>query len=72
MYATAGAGDGSVGPGKVELAVGGELGGGAALLRLATPHLFNQLLPEHLPEDSKSDGLKFGMRIYIRNDRITT
>jgi hypothetical protein len=34
MYATAVAGDGSVGPGEVELAVGGELGGGAALLRL--------------------------------------
>ncbi len=56
MYATAIAGDGSVGPGEVMLAVGGELGGGAALLRLATLHLLNQLL---------SDELKFGVRIYV-------
>jgi hypothetical protein len=56
MYATAIAGDGSVEPGKVELAVGGELGGGAALLRLATLHLLNQLLP---------DELKFNARIYV-------
>jgi hypothetical protein len=40
-YATAVAGDGTVGPGYVTLAVGGELGGGAALLRLATLQLFN-------------------------------
>jgi hypothetical protein len=53
MYATAVAGDGTVGSKRVELAVGGELGGGAALLRLATLHLLNQLLP---------DGLKFGVR----------
>ena len=41
MYATAIAGDGTVGRRLVELAVGGELGGGAALLRLATLHLLN-------------------------------
>jgi hypothetical protein len=56
MYATAVAGDGSVGPGEVMLAVGGELGGGAALLRLATLHLLNQLLP---------DELKFGVGVYM-------
>ncbi len=56
MYATAVAGDGSVGQRRVELAVGGELGGGAALLRLATLHLLNQLLPEDL---------KFYARIYV-------
>jgi hypothetical protein len=42
------------------LAVGGELGGGAALPRLATLHLLNQLLP---------DGLKFNARIYVKKDR---
>jgi hypothetical protein len=41
MYATAVAGDGSVESGRVVLAVGGELGGGAALLRLATLYLLN-------------------------------
>jgi hypothetical protein len=56
MYATAIAGDGSVGPGEVMLTVGGELGGSAALLRLATLHLLNQLL---------SKELKFGVRIYV-------
>jgi hypothetical protein len=56
MYATAVAGDGHVGPDEVELTVGGELGGGAALLRLATLHLLNQLLP---------DELKFNVRIYV-------
>jgi len=56
MYATAVAGDGTVGPDDVWLAVGGELGGGAALLRLATLHLLNQLLP---------DGLKFDVRTYV-------
>ncbi len=56
MYATALAGDGYVGPGAIMLVVGGELGGGAALLRLATLHLLNQLLP---------DGQKFGIRTYI-------
>ncbi|MFZ8838501.1 MAG: PaRep2b protein, partial [Pyrobaculum sp.] len=56
MYATALAGDGSVGPGYVTLAVGGELGGGAALLRLTTLHLLNQLLPREL---------KFGVRTYM-------
>jgi hypothetical protein len=60
MYATAIAGDGSVEPGKVGLIVGGELGGGAALLRLATLLLLKELLP---------DELKFGVRIYIRNGR---
>jgi hypothetical protein len=56
MYATALAGDGSVEPGKVKLTVGGELGGGAALLRLTTLHLLNQLL---------SDELKFNARTYV-------
>jgi len=56
MYATAVAGDGYVGPDKVDLAVGGELGGGAVLLRLATLHLLNQVL---------SDELKFNMRVYV-------
>jgi hypothetical protein len=60
MYATAVAGDGSAGQRSVVLAVGGELGGGAALLRLATLHLFNQLLP---------DELKFGVRTYVERDR---
>jgi len=39
MYATAVAGDGSVRSGEVMLSVGGELGGGAALLRLVVLHL---------------------------------
>jgi hypothetical protein len=39
----------------IRLVVGGELGGGAALLRLATLHMLNQLLP---------DELKFGMHTY--------
>jgi hypothetical protein len=56
MYATAIAGDGTVGPDVVRLIVGGELGGGAALLRLATLHLLNELL---------SDELKFDARIYV-------
>jgi hypothetical protein len=55
MYATALAGDGTVGPDEVVLTVGGELGGGAALLRLATLHLLNQLL---------RDELKFGVHTY--------
>jgi hypothetical protein len=55
MYATAIAGDGTVGPDVVKLVVGGELGGGAALLRIAALYLFNQLLP---------DELKFGMHTY--------
>jgi uncharacterized protein YkuJ len=56
MYATAVAGDGSVGPREIRLAVGGELGGGAALLRLATLHLLKELLPKEL---------KFGARAYV-------
>jgi hemerythrin-like domain-containing protein len=56
MYATALAGDGTVGPDRVVLAVGGELGGGAALLRLATLHLLNRLL---------SDELKFNARLRV-------
>ena len=60
MYATALAGDGTVGRRSVMLAVGGELGGGAALLRLATLHLLNRLLP---------DELKFGVRTYAERDR---
>ncbi len=60
MYATALAGDGYVGPKRVELAVGGELGGGAALLRLATLYLLNELLP---------DGPKFGVRTYVKKGK---
>ncbi len=56
MYATAVAGDGHLGPREIRLAVGGELDGGAALLRLATLHLLNQLLPKEL---------KFGVRTYM-------
>jgi hypothetical protein len=56
MYATAVAGDGHVGPDEIMLTVGGELGGGAALLRLATLHLLNQLL---------SDELKFNARLRV-------
>jgi Fe2+ transport system protein FeoA len=56
MYTTAVAGDGTVGPDIVKLTVGGELGGGAALLRLATLLLLNQLLP---------DELKFNARVYV-------
>jgi hypothetical protein len=56
MYATAVAGDGHVKSGEVRLTVGGELGGGAALLRLAALLLLNQLL---------SDKLKFGVRTYV-------
>jgi hypothetical protein len=56
MYATAVAGDGAVGSYDVWLTVGGELGGGSALLRLATLHLLRQLLP---------DELKFNARVYI-------
>jgi hypothetical protein len=60
MYATAVAGDGTVGSKRVELTIGGELGGGAALLRLAALHLLNQ----HLPDE-----LKFGIRTYAERDR---
>jgi hypothetical protein len=60
MYATAVAGDGTVGSKRVELAVGGELGGGAALLRLATLYLLNQLQP---------DELEFGVRTYMGEGR---
>jgi hypothetical protein len=60
MYATAVAGDGSVGRRLVVLAVGGELGGGVALLRLATLHLLSQLLPKEL---------KFNVRIYVGEGR---
>jgi hypothetical protein len=56
MYATALAGDGHVRRRSVMLTVGGELGGGAALLRLATLHLLNQLL---------SDELKFNARLRV-------
>jgi len=57
MYATAIAGDGTVESGRVELAVGGELGGGATLLRLAALRLLNELLPEDL---------KFGVHTYVK------
>jgi len=60
MYATAIAGDGTVGPDIVKLTVGGGLGGGAALLRLATLHLLSQLLPKEL---------KFNARIYVDEGR---
>ncbi|AKT33696.1 PaRep2b protein [Pyrobaculum sp. WP30] len=60
MYATALAGDGHMGRRSVELAVGGELGGGSALLRLAALHLLNQLLPNEL---------KFNARIYVGEGR---
>jgi len=60
MYATAIAGDGAVGPREVMLAVGGELGGGAALLRLAALRQLNELLP---------DGLKFGVHTYVERGR---
>jgi len=60
MYATAVAGDGTVERRLVGLVVGGELGGGAALLRLATLHLLNQLLPKEL---------KFNARAYVKRGR---
>jgi len=60
MYATAIAGDGYVGPREVELAVGGELGGGAVLLRLAALYLLNELLP---------GGPKFGVRTYMKEGK---
>jgi hypothetical protein len=60
MYATAVAGDGTVERRRVGLTVGGELGGGAALLRLATLHLLNQLLPKEL---------KFNTRTYESKSR---
>jgi hypothetical protein len=60
MYATAVAGDGHVGRKLVGLAVGGELGGGAALLRLAALYLLNELL---------SKELKFDMRVYMMRGR---
>jgi len=56
MYATAIAGDGAVEPREVVLAVGGELGGGAALLRLAALRSLNELL---------SKDLKFGVHTYV-------
>ncbi len=61
MYATAVAGDGSVGPREIRLAVGGELGGGAALLRLAALYLLNELL---------SKELKFDARVYVKNGSL--
>ncbi len=65
LYATALAGDGYVGRRLVALTVGGELGGGAALLRLAALLLLNELLP---------DGLKFNVRVYVESGiyRITS
>ncbi len=60
MYATAIAGDGAVEPREVVLAVGGELGGGAALLRLAALRSLNGLLP---------DGLRFGVHTYVKEGR---
>ncbi len=63
MYATALAGDGSVRPREVELAVGGELSGGAALLRLATLYLLKELL---------SKELKFDVRTYVERGNLYT
>ncbi len=60
MYATAVAGDGSVGPREVRLTVGGELGGGATLLRLAALLLLNQLLPNEL---------KFNVQTHVKEGR---
>jgi hypothetical protein len=60
MYATAIAGDGSVERGRVVLTVGGELGGGAALLRLAALRQLNELL---------SKDLKFGVHTYVKEGR---
>jgi hypothetical protein len=60
MYATAVAGDGTVGRRLVALTVGGELGGGAALLRLAALHLLNQLL---------SKEFRFNTRIYMKRNK---
>ncbi len=60
MYATAVAGDGTVGPDNVRLTIGGELGGGAALLRLATLLLLNQLLPKELT---------FNVKVYVNEGR---
>jgi len=48
MYATAVAGDGTVGPREIGLTVGGELGGGVALLRLAALYTLSQLLSNKL------------------------
>ena len=62
MYTTALAGDGTVGANIVMLTVGGELGGGAALLRLATLHLLNQL--QLLP-----DRPKFNAQAYVGEGR---
>ena len=56
MYATALAGDDHVARRSIMLTVGGELGGGAALLRLITLHLLYQLLPKEL---------RFNVRIYV-------
>jgi hypothetical protein len=56
MYATALAGDDHVARRSIMLTVGGELGGGAAPLRLTTLHLLNKLL---------SDELKFYARVYM-------
>ena len=60
LYATAVAGDGHVGPREVGQTVGGELGGGAALLRLATLHMLSQ----HLPNE-----LRFDARVYVGGGR---
>jgi PaRep2b protein. len=60
MCATAIAGDGTVGPNIVMLTVGGELGGGAALLRLAALYLLNELLPKESA---------FNVRVYIGEGR---
>ncbi len=60
MYATALAGDGTVERRIVELTVGGELGGGATFLRLATLHLLNKLLPKEL---------KFNVQAYMGEGR---
>jgi Fe2+ transport system protein FeoA len=58
MYATAVAGDGTVGPREIGLTVGGELGGGVALLRLAALYTLSQLL---------SNKLEFNTQVYAES-----
>ncbi len=65
MYTTALAGDGHVRRRNVMLTVGGELGGGAALLHLAALHMLNQLLSDELKFNAR---LRVGQSVY----RITT
>jgi len=61
IYTTALAGDGHVRRRSVMLTVGGELGGGAALLHLAALHLLNQLLLDELKFNAR---LRVGQSVY--------